>query len=76
MQDGRWEVLIFPWSWTDVRGPAPQFCGPKFIDTGAMAVPIACVSVRAFDDPTARRSAAAASRGPRLDASRASRRLR
>jgi hypothetical protein len=22
-------------------GTAPQFCGPKFIDTGAMAVPIA-----------------------------------
>ena len=33
-------------------------------------------SVRAFDDSTARRSAAAASRGPRLDASRARWRLR
>jgi hypothetical protein len=33
-------------------------------------------SVRAFDDPTARRSAAAGSRGPRLDASRAGWRLR
>ena len=31
------------WSSTDVRGTAPQFCGPKFIDTGAMAVPIAGV---------------------------------
>src|SRR6516164_10546322 len=51
MQDGRWEVLIFPWSWTDVRGPAPQFCGPKFIDTGAMAVPIAGVRFGHFADP-------------------------
>jgi hypothetical protein len=24
-------------------GTAPQFCGPKFMDTGAMAVPIADV---------------------------------
>ena len=30
-------------SWADVRGTAPQFCGPKFMDTGAMAVPIADV---------------------------------
>jgi len=32
-------VIIFdhlaaPWSWADVRGTAPQFCGPKLIDTG------------------------------------------
>jgi hypothetical protein len=31
--------LAAPWSWTDVRGTAPQFCGPKFFDTGAAAVP-------------------------------------
>ena len=37
-------ILAAPWSSTDVRGTAPQFCGRKFIDTGAMAVPIASVS--------------------------------
>ena len=26
--------LAVPWSWADVRGTAPQFCGPKLIDTG------------------------------------------
>ena len=31
------------WSWADVRRTAPQFCGLKFMDTGAMAVPIADV---------------------------------
>jgi hypothetical protein len=41
-------VLIFDlphriWSWADVRRTAPQFCGRKFMDTGAMAVPIAGV---------------------------------
>src|SRR5215469_3765476 len=36
-------LKLAPWSWTDVRGTAPQFCGPKFIDTEAMAVPIAGV---------------------------------
>ena len=30
-------------SWADVRRTAPQFCGLKFMDTGAMAVPIADV---------------------------------
>ena len=48
---------------------------PKFIGTGAHSVPIAG-SVRAFDDSTGRRSAAATSRGPRPDASRAGWRLR
>ena len=38
-------VIIFyhpgrTWWWSDVRETAPQFCGPKFIDTGAMAGPI------------------------------------
>ena len=63
------------WSWADVRGTAPQFCGPKFMDTGAMAVPIAGVR---FGRSTIRRrgSAAAASRGPRPGASRAGWRLR
>ena len=73
-------VIIFdhlgaPWSWADVRGTAPQFCGPKLIDTGH-----GCSDrrrpVRAFDDSTTRRSAAAASRGPRPEASRAGGRLR
>jgi hypothetical protein len=36
-------ILATTWSSADVRGTAPQFCGPKFIDTGAMAVPIAGV---------------------------------
>ena len=35
-------------SWADVRGTAPQFCGPKFMDTGALAVPITG-AVRALD---------------------------
>src|SRR5215469_15273575 len=37
---------------TDVRGTAPQFCGRKFIDTGAMAVLIAGVR---FGHSTTRR---------------------
>src|SRR5215831_2607323 len=65
-------VIIFdhlaaPWSWADVRETAPQFCGPKLIDTGHGSSDRRC-PVRAFDDSTARRSAAAASRGPRPDA--------
>ena len=48
------------WSWADVRGTAPQFCGPKFMDTGAHSCSDRWCSVRAFDDSTARRSAAAA----------------
>ena len=36
-------------------GTAPQFCGPKFIDAGAMAVPIA--SVRFGHSTTRRRGA-------------------
>jgi hypothetical protein len=47
---------------TSVRGTAPQFCGPKFFDTGAMAVPIAGVRFGHFDDSTARRGG----RGRRL----------
>ena len=45
------------WSWADVRRTAPQFCGLKFMDTGAMAVPIADVR---FGHSTAKRPAAAA----------------
>jgi len=40
------------WSWADVRRTAPQFCGLKFMDTGAMAVPIAGVR---FGHSTTRR---------------------
>jgi hypothetical protein len=64
------------WSWADVRGTAPQFCGPKFMDTGSHGCSDRRCSVRAFDDSTARRSATAASRGPCLGASRAGWRLR
>jgi len=67
--------LAAPWSWADVRGTAPQFCGPKLIDTGHACCDRRC-PVRAFDDSTARRSAAAASWGPRREASRAGWRLR
>ena len=64
--------LRAPWFWTDLRGTAPQFCGPN----SSTREPWLFGPVRAFDDSTARRSAAAASRGPRLDASRAGWRLR
>jgi hypothetical protein len=38
-------------------GTAPQFCGPKFMDIIAIAVPIPNnVRFKAFDDSTARRS--------------------
>src|SRR5215467_9192320 len=52
-------VIIFdhlaaPWSWADVRGTAPQFCGPKLIDTGHRCSDRRC-PVRAFDDSTTRR---------------------
>jgi hypothetical protein len=60
----------------DVRRTTPQFCGPKFIDTGAHSCSDRWCSVRAFDDSTARRSAAAASRQGPPDASRAGWRLR
>jgi hypothetical protein len=46
-----------------VLGTAPQFCGPKFI-TREPWLFRSLVFGRAFDDSTARRSAAAASRGP------------
>jgi len=55
-------VIIFdhlaaPWSRADVRGTAPQFCGPKLIDTGH-----GCSDrrwpVREYADSTARRSPA------------------
>ena len=43
-------VIIFDhprraWSWANVREP-PQFCGPKFMDTRAIAVPIPNVRFR------------------------------
>jgi hypothetical protein len=47
--------------------PRRNFAVRKFIDTRAMAIPITGCSVRAFDVSTARRSAAAASQGPRPD---------
>ena len=54
----RWKIVIIfdivaaPWSWTDVRRTAPQFGGRKFMDTGAIAVPIAGVR---FGHSTSRR---------------------
>jgi hypothetical protein len=40
------------WSWANVRRTAPQFAVGKFMDTGAMAVPIAGVR---FGHSTSRR---------------------
>ena len=48
-------ILAAPWSWTDIRETAPQFCGPKFIDTRAHSCSGRWCSVRAFDASTARR---------------------
>ena len=56
-----WKIVIIfyhprrTWSWADVRGTAPQFCGPKFMETGAIAVPITGVR---FGHSTARRRGA------------------
>src|SRR5262249_34906595 len=46
-------VIIFDhpshtWSWADVRRTAPQFCGPKFMDTGAHSCSDRWCSVRHF----------------------------
>ena len=51
-------------------------CGPKFMDKKSHSCSDPQCEVQAFDDSTARRSPAVASRGPRLGASRAGWRLR
>ena len=64
------------WSWADVRGTAPQFCAPKFMDTGSHGCSDRGVR---FGRSTTRRRGdrpVAASRGPRPGASRAGWRLR
>ena len=59
-----------------LRATAPQFCGSEIHGDGSHSCSDHRCSVRAFDDSTARRSAAATSRGPRPGASRAGWRLR
>ena len=59
-----------------LRATAPQFCGSEIHGDGSHSCSDHRCSVRAFDDSTARRLAAAASRGPRPGASRAGWRLR
>jgi len=73
-------VIIFdhlaaPWSRADVRGTAPQFCGPKLIDTGHSCSDRRC-PVRAFDDSTARPVGGRRLARTRPEASRAGWRLR
>jgi hypothetical protein len=78
-----WKVVIIffdhphrTWSWANVREPRRNFAVRNSWDTRAIAVPIPTVKAQAFDDSTVRRSAATASREPRLGASRPGWRLR
>ena len=74
-------VIIFDhprriWSWANIREPRRNFAVRKFMGHKSHSCSDPQCWVQAFDDSTARRSAAAATRGPRPGASRAGWRLR